>query len=85
MHPLSTCSITARRLLEHRQSVWMPPHQGYWCPYLHDPIFTLNTLSAATLPIYHGSVQALNNAGLHTSGLVLQDWTQNWTDYTHKY
>jgi len=35
-----------------------------------NPIFTTNALSAATLPIYPGLVQALNNPGLHTQWLV---------------
>jgi len=32
------------------------------------PIFTLNALSAASLPIYPGLGQAPNNAGLYISG-----------------
>ena len=38
--------------------------------HLHHPlIFTLNALSATTLPIYPGLGQEPNNAGLHTQWL----------------
>jgi len=80
LHPLSTSSITARHLLDFMVqgkitetdaltirldatpsglSVPQPPSS---------PIFTLNALSAASLPIYPGLGQAPNNAGLYISG-----------------
>jgi len=50
--------------LTHQQSIWTPPH---WCLNLHHPpIFTLNALSAATLPVFPGLGQAPNSAGLPT-------------------
>jgi len=45
----------------------MLPHPDYQFSNLHHPpIFMLNAFFAATLPIYPGLGQALNNAGLHT-------------------
>jgi len=54
LNPLSTSSITTRRLLDfmaqgkiteaaHRQSVWTPPHLDYCCPHLHHPQFLCRT------------------------------------------
>jgi len=77
-HPSSTSSIIACHLLDFRvqgkiseadtpticldvtlSGLSVPPLQS-------SPIFTLNALSATTLPIYPGMGQAPNNASLHT-------------------
>ena len=44
---------------------------GLSVPQTSSPIFTLNALSAAMLPIYPGLGQSPNNAGLHTQWLGL--------------
>ena len=76
LHPISTSCITARHLLEFMVQGKITEADrdnlsGHHHPYHHHPtIFTPNTFSAITLPIYPGWRQVLNNADLHISGLV---------------
>jgi len=81
LHPLSTSSITASCLLDFMvqgkiteadaQTIHLDatPSGLSVPPPPSSPIFTPNAISAATLPIYPGLRQALNNAGLHTQWL----------------
>jgi len=75
LQPSSTSSITARHLLDSMVHGKITEadrdNLSGRHPNLHHPtIFTPNTFSAITLPIYPGWRQVLNNANLHTSGLV---------------
>jgi len=77
-HPLSTSSIIARHLLDFMVQGKITeadaltvclnanPSRLSVPPPLSSTIFTLNALSAATLPIYLGLRQALSNSGLVT-------------------
>ena len=78
LHPLSTSSIIARHLLDFNVPGKITetdaltigqdatPSRLSVFQLNHPPIFMLNAFFAATLPIYPGLGQALNNAGLHT-------------------
>ena len=77
LNHLSTFSITAHHLLHFMAQGQIAeanaptacldaiPHT-VGAPPLPSPIFMLNALSAATIPIYPGLGQAPNTAGLHT-------------------
>ena len=79
LHPLSASSLMACHLLDFMvqgkiteadtSSLGTTPSGLSVLPPPSSPIFTLNAISAATLPIYPGLGQAPNNAGLHTQWL----------------
>jgi len=82
LHPLSTSSIIARRLLDFMQQGKITEADAptirldatpSWLsvpPPPSSPIFTWNAIFVTTVPIYPGLGQALNNDGLHSQWLV---------------